>query len=92
MCRNSASSVRVIEALDEVGACCDWRVFVGAVAAADQSLVVRLDKERQRLTSVGVSRRRQQNSVELRDNTAVTMSGLHAELELNCIFFFTIFL
>lgn len=74
MGRNSVSPVRVIEALDEVGSCCHWRVFVGAVAAGDQSLVIRLDEESHRLTCAGESSRGQQNSVELRHRTTAVRS------------------
>lgn len=68
---NSASSIGVVEALDEIGACCNSWVFVGAVTAGDQSLVIRLDEESQRLTCAGVTSRRQQNFVALmsRGNT-----------------------
>lgn len=62
---HSASSVGVVEALDEVGARCDRWVFVGAVDTGDQSLIIRLHEESQRLTCAGVSSRGQQNSVEL---------------------------
>lgn len=75
---NSALSVWVIEALDEVSACCNWRVFVGAIAAGDQSLIIWLDKESQRLTCAGLSNRGQQNSVELRENRTTTIRSLHS--------------
>lgn len=62
-------SVRVSEALQQVGAGGHWRVSAGAVTAADQSFIVRLEEEGQRLTCAGVSYRGQQNSVELNDRT-----------------------
>lgn len=66
-CVRTASvwSIRVVEALGEIGTGRYWRVFVGAVDAGDQSLIIRLDEESQRLTGAGVSNRGQQNSVAL---------------------------
>lgn len=67
------------EASLQVGAGCDGRIFVGAVAAADHSFIIRQEEERQRLTCAGVSCRGQQNPVALKDRTlsiGVTSPGV----------------
>lgn len=67
MCRNSVSAVGVVEALSEIVPGCDWRIFVGTVAAGDQNFVIGLDEESQRLTGAGASNGWQQNPVALRN-------------------------
>lgn len=61
----SVASVRVGEALLQVGAGLDGRVAVGPVAAADDGLIVRVQEEGQRLPCAGVSSRGQQHPVRL---------------------------
>lgn len=63
---HSLCSIGGLEALLEVAASRHWGVFVGAVAAGDHSIIIRLYEEGQRLTCAGVSGWRQHNSVDLR--------------------------
>lgn len=85
MGRDSVVSIGDTEALLEVVSSCDRRVFVGSVAAGDQSIVIRLEEESQRLTGAGVSSRGQQNSVELRERETYNISIIFMEsMNLNC--------
>lgn len=77
------SKIGGIVALAEVAASGHWRVFVGAVAAGDHSLIIRLEEEGQRLTCAGVSSRGQHNSVDLRESgqpRLLTFSIFNTEL------------
>lgn len=65
-------SIGVLELLKNVGLCCNRRVFVWAVQAGDQSVVIWMKKERQRLTCAGVSDRGKQNPVTLQTGTMLT--------------------